>query len=228
MSVVELCRDLVRIPSVSGTEEECVALLRDRLRDFDPRVSGRNLYAVRGTGSRTLLLNSHTDTVPPSDDWTLDPHAAAVRDGRIYGLGANDAKGPLAALVVAFRTAEVPAGARLVLAATCEEETGGDGLGALRPELPPLEAALIGEPTGLEVCCAQRGMLRVRVTARGRRAHAARPWQGQNAIHQASRDIQALRRLELPAPHPLLGPATLEVTVISGGVKVNVVPPACR
>ena len=227
MNVLELCRDLVRIPSLSGEEEGCVALLADRLREFDPTVSGRNVFAVRGDGPRTLLLNSHTDTVPASDEWTCDPHAAELRDGRIYGLGANDAKGPLAALTVAFCTARLPAGARLVLAATCEEETGGDGLGVLRPELPAIDAAVIGEPTALQVCTAQRGMLRVRVRVPGKRAHAARPWQGDNAIFKAGRDIRALEEIELPEPHPILGPPTLQVTVITGGVKVNVVPPEC-
>ena len=111
-SVVELTRALVRNPSVSGHEEECVALLTDRLK---ARVVGRNVIAVRGDGPRTLLLNSHTDTVPASDDWNLDPYEAELRDGKVYGLGANDAKGPLAALVVAFETATIPADARLAV-----------------------------------------------------------------------------------------------------------------
>ena len=145
--VVELTRALVRIPSVSGNEARCVALLAEVLPGAV--VSGRNVFAVRGDGPRTLLLNSHTDTVPASDDWTIDPYGAELRDGRVHGLGANDAKGPLAAMVCAFLEAKVPAGARLVLAATCDEEIGGEGLGTLRPELPDLDAAIIGEPTGL-------------------------------------------------------------------------------
>jgi acetylornithine deacetylase len=227
MNVVELTRALVRIPSVSGGEAACVERLREELRPFAPRVFGRNLFAVRGEGPRTLLLNSHTDTIPASKEWTFDPFGAELAGGRIVGLGANDAKGPLAAMAVAFASARLPGGARLVFAATCDEETGGEGLGVLRPKLPELHAAVVGEPTGLEVCCAQRGLLRLRVTAKGRSAHAARPWQGENAISKAVRDVLALESLPLPAPHPLLGPATLQVTMISGGVKVNVVPPEC-
>jgi acetylornithine deacetylase len=227
MDVTELTRALVRIPSVSGGESECVAFLAGELRAFDPVVSGRNLFAVRGDGPRTLLLNSHTDTVPASADWTLDPHAAELRDGKVHGLGANDAKGPLAALACAFATAAVPAGARLVLAATCEEETGGPGLGTLLPELPRPDAAVVGEPTGLAVCSGQRGLLRLRLTARGRSAHASRPWQGENAIAKAALDILALERLDLGEPHPQLGAATLQVTMIEGGVRTNVVPSAC-
>ena len=224
MDVVELTRALVRIPSVSGNETGCVELLRDLLPGAV--VSGRNVWAARGDGGDTLLLNSHTDTVPASDEWTIDPHAAELRDGKIFGLGANDAKGPLAALVCAFLAVDVPAGKRLLLAATCDEETGGDGLGVLRSELPELGAAIIGEPTALRPCTCQRGLLRLRLTARGRRAHAARPWQGENAIEKAARDVTALAAIGLPE-HPLLGPATLQVTTIAGGVKTNVVPPTC-
>jgi acetylornithine deacetylase len=224
MDVVDLTQRLVRIPSVSGEEQGCVDMLRELLPDAV--VSGRNVWASKGDGKRALLLNSHTDTVPPSADWTIDPHAAELRDGKVHGLGANDAKGPLAALICAFLAAEVPAGARLVLAATCDEETGGEGLEALRPELPPVDAAIVGEPTTLAVCSCQRGMLRLRLRAKGKRAHAARPWQGENAIEKAARDVARLAGVALPE-HRLLGRATLQVTMIQGGVKTNVVPPEC-
>jgi len=227
VAAVDLVRDLVRLPSVSGDERRCVELLADLLPGAV--VSGRNVWAARGDGdedARTLLLNSHTDTVPASAEWTRDPHAADLRDGKVHGLGSNDAKGPLAALVCAFLEAELPAGVRLVIAATCDEETGGEGLGVLRPDLPRIDAAVVGEPTRLRVCSCQRGLLRLRLRAGGRRAHAARPWQGENAIEKAARDVGRLAALDLPE-HPLLGPATLQVTMIEGGVKTNVVPPAC-
>lgn len=224
MDVVELTRALVRIPSVSGNEHGCVALLREMLPLA--AVAGRNLFAVRGAGEDTLLLNSHMDTVPASPEWTIDPHGAVLEGGKVKGLGANDAKGPLAALVCAFLRAKVPAHGRLVLAATCDEETGGEGLGTLLPGLPRISASIIGEPTGLGVCSCQRGLLRLRLIARGKRAHAARPWQGENAIEKAARDILRLAQLDLPV-HPLLGPETLQVTMIRGGVRTNVVPPEC-
>jgi acetylornithine deacetylase len=224
MDVVELTRALVRIPSVSGSEQGCVELLRERL--GGATVAGRNVFAVRGSGPDTLLLNSHTDTVPASPEWTIDPHSGDVRDGKVQGLGANDAKGPLSALVCAFLRARVPSRGRLVLAATCDEETGGEGLGTLRPLLGAVSASIIGEPTALSVCSCQRGLLRLRLVARGKRAHAARPWQGENAIEKAARDILRLKAMDLPT-HPLLGPATLQVTMIRGGVRTNVVPPEC-
>ncbi len=224
MDVVELTRALVRIPSVSGSEQGCVALLREMLPLAT--VVGRNVFAVRGSGKDTLLLNSHMDTVPASPEWTIDPHGAVLEGGKVRGLGANDAKGPLAALVCAFLRAPVPPHGRLVLAATCDEETGGEGLGTLLQSLPALSASIIGEPTGLETCSCQRGLLRLRLVARGKRAHAARPWQGENAIEKAARDVMRLAQLELPV-HPLLGRATVQVTMIKGGVRTNVVPPEC-
>lgn len=224
MDVLDLTRALVRIPSVSGNEQACVALLRETIQGST--VEGRNLFAVKGSGPLTLLLNSHMDTVPASPEWTIDPHGAELRDGKVLGLGSNDAKGPLAALVCAFLRAKVPARGKLVLAATCDEETGGEGLGTLLPALPPLSAAIIGEPTSLEVCSCQRGLLRLRLISRGKRAHAARPWQGENAIEKAARDVLRLAQLGLPV-HPLLGPATVQVTMIRGGVRTNVVPPEC-
>jgi acetylornithine deacetylase len=227
VDVVELTRELVRRPSISGNEAECVALLADVMREHAPTISGRNVWAVRGEGPRTILLNSHTDTVPDSADWTRDPWDPALEDDRIYGLGSNDAKGPLSALVIAFLTASIPQDGRLVLAATCDEEIGGEGLGVLRPELPEIYAAIIGEPTSCAVCSGQRGLLRLRLHAEGKRAHASRPWQGENAIAKAARDVGTLHALDMGAPHPLLGPATLQVTMIEGGVKTNVIPPSC-
>jgi acetylornithine deacetylase len=224
MDVTELTRKLVRIPSVSGKEQGCVDLLREVLPK--PVVAGRNIFSVRGDGLQTLLLNSHTDTVPATDAWTIHPHAAELSDGKVFGLGANDAKGPLAALVCAFLSAKVPEGRRLVLAATCDEETGGEGLDVLRPALPKLSAAIIGEPTHLEVCSGQRGLLRLRLTARGKAAHAARPWEGVNAIERAANDVRLLASMVMPE-HALLGTGTLQVTMIQGGVRPNVVPPEC-
>jgi acetylornithine deacetylase len=221
--VVELTRELVRRPSVSGNEAACVELLADRLPGAT--VSGRNVYAVKGEGERTLLLNSHTDTVPESAEWTRDPWDGALEDGKVRGLGSNDAKGPLAALATAFLEADVPG--RLVLAATCDEEIGGQGLGVLRPELPPIDAAIVGEPTGCVPCSGQRGLLRLRLHAEGRRAHASRPHEGLNAIFRAAKAIEQIKLMDLGSPHPLLGPATVQVTMIEGGVAKNVVPPSC-
>jgi acetylornithine deacetylase/succinyl-diaminopimelate desuccinylase-like protein len=116
---------------------------------------------------------------------------------------------------------------RVVLALVCDEETGGEGLEAIRDGLPAYSAAVVGEPTELDVCPGQRGLLRAEVVAKGRQAHASRPWEGENAIERAAEDVLAIRALDLGPADPLLGPATLVATVIAGGTRHNVVPGEC-
>lgn len=230
---IALLREMVALRSVSGEE----APLRDTIarwiaaRGLEPRVDGRNVWAVRGAAGPGLLLNSHTDTVPPSPEWTRDPFRPEIEGGRLFGLGANDAKGCLAAMIAAFLDVPDSAirGGRLLLAATCDEEVWGEGLEKLLPKLPPLDAGVVGEPSHLEVATAQKGLLRADVVARGRAGHASRPHLAENAISKAASAVARIHAIPLAArEHPLLGAPTATVTMIQGGVKSNVVPPECR
>lgn len=231
---------LVSVPSVSGQEAALVERIHEILVSWglDACVSGRNVWC-EVTGSRTavaapctLLLQAHIDTVPSSPGWTRDPWDAERTDGRICGLGSNDTKGGAAAMMLATRelAASRDFAGKLLFAATCDEETGGQGLEALRPELPPISGAVIAEPTVLRPASAQRGLMRIVVLVEGRAAHAARPWQGVNAIDLAMEDLAAIRALAASASreHPLLGRATCTATLIEGGTKANVVPAQCR
>jgi acetylornithine deacetylase len=235
-AVVALLRELVAIPSVSGGE----AAVRDRLLDWlraqgvDARASGRNVLAVIEPAARAadpgrgLVLCSHYDVVPVGPGWTRDPWDAALVGGRVHGRGANDAKSAVAAMcVAAARTDRARLCGRLVLAMVCDEETGGEGAEALVRELPPASACVVGEPTGLDACPGQRGLLRAAVVARGRSCHASRPWEGVNALEKAARDVLAIAGLQLPGDNPLLGRATLAATVIAGGTRPNVIPGEC-
>lgn len=231
---VSLLQEIVRIPSVSGDEAAC----RDHLAAFFAsrgvacRVLGRNVVAVVEGGAGPgpgLLLLTHIDVVPPGPGWTRDPFDGALEDGRVRGRGANDAKSSAAAMAVAAVSADPRALAgRLVVALVCDEETGGEGIEAIAGDLPPFGAAVVGEPTGLDVCPGQRGLLRATLVARGRSCHASRPWEGENAIEKAARDVLALRAIDLGEEDPLLGRATLEATVIQGGTRPNVLPGECR
>ncbi len=231
---IDALREMVALRSVSGEE----AALRDWIaariadRGLLPVVSGRNVWASRGNdGGPTLLLNSHMDTVPAGPGWTRDPFKPEIEGGRLYGLGANDAKGSLAAMLVAFLSAELPerAPGRLMLAATCDEEVWGEGLEKLLPSLPKFDAAVIGEPSNLEVAVAQKGLLRAEVIARGRAGHASRPHLAENAISKASAVVARIHSMDLARhPHALLGAPTATVTMVQGGVKSNVVPAECR
>jgi acetylornithine deacetylase len=231
---VDLLLRLVATPSVSGNEAAVVELLREELaRDgFAPTVSGRNLWcALEGRRpGRTLLWEAHVDTVPTSPAWTSDPWKPLRANGRVQGLGANDVKGGAAAMVFALRelAKDRDFAGTLLFAACCDEETGGQGLEVLRAELPRIDAAVIAEPTHLRVATAQRGLMRVVVRCDGRAAHAARPWQGENAISLAMRDLAAIAAIDAPRENPLLGRATCTPTLVEGGTKANVVPAHCR
>lgn len=233
--VVDLLREIVRIPSVSGDEVVCrdalVAWLKAH--GVSARASGRNVIAVvegrpAPDPDHGLLLLTHIDVVPVGAGWTREPWDGALEEGKVFGRGANDAKSSAAAMAwVAAHVDPADITGRLVVVLACDEETGGDGIEACADELPAYSAAVVGEPTGLAVCPGQRGLFRASVVAHGRSCHASRPWEGRNAIEQAARDVLAIQGLPLGAPDDLLGPATLQATVIHGGTKPNVIPGEC-
>lgn len=228
-TIVDLVCEFVAIPSVSGEEGR----LADRIADIceDAGVPGerrgRNLVAVRGKGSPRLLLNSHLDTVPPVAGWTADPWSPRIENGRLIGLGANDAKSSVAALLEAFLTVPLPASGSLCFAATCDEETGGEGMEKLAAGIA-FDDAIVGEPNGFAVAVAQKGLVKLKLTARGRAGHAARPHLAENAIAAAARDVLAIERLEFESRDPYLGKPTATVTMVAGGIRSNVVPDRCE
>lgn len=232
MNALDLLTEVVRIPSESKYEDAVVDHLRSAMLELglSPEVSGRNLTAMLDGGSGPLLLlNSHTDTVPVGQGWTRDPLKAAVEDGKLYGRGSNDAKGCLVAMILgaqkAFAT-NAPKG-KVLIAATCEEEVLGKGLETLLPTLPKPDAAVVGEPTGLNAATAQKGLLLLEVIAKGKSAHAAHGG-GINAVTAAARDVLALSKLVVDGEHPYLGKTSLNVTQIAGGDRHNVIPDSCR
>lgn len=177
----------------------------------------------------TLLLNSHHDTVRPNTSWTLDPFAPLERDGKLFGLGSNDAGGCLVALLAAFVYFYDRPGLshNIVMAASAEEEISGrDGLERLLPELPSISFAIVGEPTEMHLAIAEKGLLVLDCTAHGVSGHAARD-EGDNAIYKAIQDINWLNTYHFPEVSPLLGPVKLSVTIINAGTQHNVVPATC-
>jgi acetylornithine deacetylase len=201
------------------------------------RRQGNNLWCELGDAPHPrLLLNSHLDTVPPQHGWSADPWKPRRLDGRVIGLGANDAKGCVVAMIAAVLRLQsrlargIRLGGAVVLALTAEEEISGQGLGTIVDQLRPLDAAIVGEPTGLIPMIAQRGLLVLRGTARGRTAHPANTPTNSpdNAIHTAARDLAALPDFDWGPPHPLLGRCHAHVTQICGGSTLNVVPDACE
>lgn len=233
--VRELLEHLVRFRSLSGEEKDVADWFGGWLAEAG-MTTGRvddNLHFGVGTGDDTLLLASHLDVVPPSDGHPYDPFEPTLADGRLYGRGAVDAKGCVAAMTVALlelvEAGWKPSGGRVVAAFTACEERGWpyNGLQALRPHLEPVTAAIIGEPTSRVPVTAQKGLLILRVEARGRSAHAARAHLGVNAITMAARDLVRLADFRPERLHPLLGETTVTATTIEGGTARNVVPDRC-
>ena len=230
--ILALHRAITEIRSVSGEEAELADFLGDLLARNGVRVErlGNSLLATLGCGP-VLLFDTHLDTVPPAPGWTRDPWRVEVADGRVYGLGSNDAKASVAAMTaafLAFREAELPF--TLALALVEGEETRGTGTEAVLAELArrgtPPTAAVVGEPTGLDLAVAQKGLLVLELVAHGDACHAAHAAAlgAANAARRLAHDLVALEEVDLGPPHPRLGPVTLEPTQLRAGTARNVVP----
>ncbi len=231
---IALLEELIAIPSFSRQEDKTA----DRVEAFFARkyISCRRLRNNVWAQNRffdpskpTVLLNSHHDTVKPNPSWTLDPFQPLVQEGKLYGLGSNDAGGCLVSLIATFCHFYDHPGLsyNLVLAATAEEEVSGtDGLEMVLPHLPPISFAVVGEPTQMQMAIAEKGLMVVDCTARGRSGHAARE-EGENAIYKALRDIQWITGYRFPEMSPTLGPVKMSVTIINAGSQHNVVPDTC-
>ena len=190
---------------------------------------------LRGTGERpALLFSGHLDTVPAGDNWQHDILAAEVSDGKIWGLGSTDMKSGVAAMLVAMeaiRRTGVSLQGDLLFAGTAGEEV--DSMGAQRlvqqQKLSHVGFMVIGEPTTNRVFTAEKGVLWLELHTKGQTAHGSMPHLGVNAIMHMNTLLQALAAANIPyQKHPLLGDFTMNVATITGGVKTNVVPDACR
>ena len=232
---VGLLKDLIRFPSLSGEEKDIADFVEATVRraGADTHRVDDNVVVAVGEGPDTLLLNTHLDVVPPSADHPYDPFDPVETDGVVYGRGSVDAKASGAAMTTALLTLAAqgwtPADGQLLVALTTNEESGGreNGLQTLRPHLPALDAAVVGEPTSLRPCVAQKGLLILTLRAHGTSAHAARSHLGDNAITKAAAAIRDLEALALDRKDPYLGAPSLTVTMIEGGSANNVVPEHC-
>lgn len=262
-NIVELLSELIAIPSVNPMgrdldgpeffETRIVARLMEFFAELGvpheeivvvPGKSSNVFARVDSPGAtQTILMDAHIDTVPV-DGMTIPPFGGEVRDGRVWGRGACDDKGPLAAMLWAFKrlAKERPAGMpNVIMSCTCDEEATtlgindlvtcwSDGRSKIVTAKP--DGAIIAEPTELDVVVAHRGAVRFKIRTAGRACHSSDPTQGLNAIYRMARVVNVLEEYapELSAsrePHPLVGPPTLSVGMIYGGASVNVVPDDC-
>lgn len=233
---IELLSRLIATPSFSREEGPTADILEDFLLRSGVKKVERlhnNIWAANlhfDPTKPTILLNSHHDTVRPSSAYTRDPYSPDIESGRLYGLGSNDAGASAVSLTAAFLEMYTHSGMshNIILALTAEEEvSGANGIESLLPTLPPLSFAIVGEPTGMQLAIAERGLVVLDCIARGRTGHAARN-EGDNAIYHAIRDIEWLRTHRFERESELFGSVGVNVTIISAGTQHNVIPAECR
>lgn len=234
--VTDLLQQLIRRPSFSRSEDQTADLLEQFFTDRNCCVyrSQNNVWVyfpVHDPQKPTILLNSHHDTVKPNPAWTKDPFTPQVADDLLYGLGSNDAGGPLVSLIATFLhfhdlATDLPF--NLILACTAEEEvSGANGIAALVPQLGTIDLAIVGEPTSLNLAVAEKGLMVIDGEAVGKAGHAARD-EGTNAIYLAMKDIDWLSTYQFPKQSTFLGPIKISVTQIEAGSQHNVVPASCK
>ncbi len=241
--ILRLAKDLILAKSENppGFEADVAKVLREHMESYGIwcRSVGStrrpNLVFSTSEGERgRLLLHGHTDTVPagPRENWSHDPFEPAVVNGRLYGRGACDMKGPLAALTeTMIRYSQHRHGTPLMMLATSDEESGCSGAEEVAGSglLDGVQFGVCAEPTELEVLVGERGMLWTRVVARGKAAHGSRPEEGLNAIRLCMDAVRILTGNEYDFEYTdFMGKPTVSVGLISGGTKVNVVPDLCE
>ncbi|MFT4092902.1 MAG: M20 family metallo-hydrolase [Niabella sp.] len=235
-NAVSLLKQLVSTPSFSKEEDKTAAIIKAYLESFGitAEQSGNNIIAKNkhfDASKPTVLLNSHHDTVKPNPNYTLDPFEPIEKDGKLFGLGSNDAGGCLVSLIAAFIHFYDKENLKynIMLVASAEEEISGyNGIEAVVKELPPVDFAIVGEPTLLQMAVAERGLMVLDGVVHGKAGHAARN-EGENAISKAIKDIEWFHSYQFEKVSPLLGPNKMSVTVIETENKAhNVVPAICR
>jgi len=233
---IALLKQLIATPSFSKEEDNTADIIDQFLdkRGIKTRVHLNNIWARNkffDESKPTILLNSHHDTVKPNKGYTLDPFTPLERDGKLFGLGSNDAGGPLVSLITAFLYYYSMTGLKynLIIAATAEEEiSGNNGVEALLPHLGQIDCGIVGEPTEMQMAVAEKGLMVLDCVAQGKAGHAARD-EGENSIYKALKDVEWLQSYQFEKVSPLLGPVKMSVTVIETENKAhNVVPSQCK
>ena len=231
---VDLLIRLIKTPSLSREEAGTATLIQSFLAGHGVAVQRQqhNVWAVSAhfdADKPTILLNSHHDTVKAGAGWQYDPFGAVLEGDKLTGLGSNDAGASAVSLLAAFLYFQAkPNAFNLICAITAEEEiSGANGIRSVLPELGKIDLGIVGEPTGMNLAIAEKGLIVLDATAHGKTGHAARE-EGENALYKALDDIQWLRQFQFPEVSSLLGPVKTTVTQISAGTQHNVVPDRCQ
>ena len=230
---VTLLSSLISIPSISREEEQVANFLQNYIEECGIMTgrSGNNIWCISpmfDMKKPTILLNSHIDTVKPVNGWRKHPFTAKMDNGKLYGLGSNDAGASVVSLFQVYRHLSSNEQAyNLIFLASCEEEVSGkNGIESVLPQLPPIALGVVGEPTEMHPAIAEKGLMVLDICAHGKAGHAARN-EGDNAIYKALDDIQWFRNHRFPKESPMLGPVKMSVTQVNAGTQHNVIPDLC-
>jgi acetylornithine deacetylase len=233
---IGLLKQLIATPSFSKEENETAEIICNFFQSLEVEYAriGNNVYAKNkhyDTSRPSVLLNSHHDTVKPNAKYTRDPFEPLEENGKLFGLGSNDAGGCLVSLIAAFLYYydKKELNHNVVFAASAEEEISGvNGIELVLPYLGNIDFGIVGEPTKMEMAVAERGLMVIDCIAQGKAGHAARN-EGENALYIALDDINWIRNCKFERVSPLLGESRMTVTVIgTENHQHNVVPPQCK
>ncbi len=233
--ILDLLKDLIKIPSYSSEEKGTADLLESFIFSKGLKCSRKlnNVWVLNNhfnLEKPIILLNSHHDTIKPAETWTIDPFLPKVENGKLFGLGSNDAGGSLVSLLGVFlilnEKKDNPY--NLIFAATAEEEISGkNGIECIIDDLGKIDLAIVGEPTLMQMAVVEKGLLVLDCEATGETGHAARD-EGINAIYKVFKDIEWIKNYSFPKESELLGKVKLTVTQISAGSQHNVIPDKCK
>ncbi|RXG16221.1 acetylornithine deacetylase [Leeuwenhoekiella aestuarii] len=228
---IELLKNLIATQSFSSEEEGTAALIENwfKAHDIPFKRQANNIWATNKNfeeGKTTLLLNSHHDTVQPNNGYTRDPYSPDIEDGKLYGLGSNDAGGCLVSLIATFTyfyAQENPKYNLVIVASGEEESSGPNGLNSMLEVIPHIDVAIVGEPTLMNLAIAEKGLVVFDAKVKGTPSHAAHP-NDNNAIYNCIEVLQWFKAFEFDKTSEALGEVKMTVTQIKGGKQHNAVP----
>jgi len=235
IQAIELLEKLISKRSFSGEENETALLIMQYFSHHNIKFESEvhNVWAVNkyfDPSKKTILLNSHHDTVKPNKGYTRDPLNAEIIDGKLYGLGSNDAGGCLVSLLATFTYFYNREDLKynFVMVASAEEEnTGPNSLVSIIPILPKIDFAIVGEPTLMNLAISEKGLMVLNCESKGTSGHAAHG-NADNAIYNAIEDINWFKTYEFPKESETLGKVRMTVTQIEAGSQHNVIPSSCK
>jgi acetylornithine deacetylase len=231
---IKLLGNLIETQSFSGEEDKTADLIVQFLENHGAKAfrQDHNVWSIRedfDPNRKTILLNSHHDTVKFGNNWTSDPLKATIEGDKLIGLGSNDAGASAVSLLatyVYFLDKQIDF--NLIVSITAEEENSGQkNVGSILPILPKIDLGIVGEPTQMDMAIAERGLVVLECEAKGKTGHAARN-EGVNAIYEAMEDLEWFRSYQFEKVSDMLGPVKMTVTQIEAGKQHNVVPDSCR